>query len=234
MRLVQLSRHSVAFPSPEGALREPNGLLALGGDLSPARLLMAYQRGIFPWFSPGDPILWWSPDPRAVLWPEQFHLSRSMARFHKRSPYRVTLNHDFGRVIEGCAQDRDEGTWITPDVVLAYHRLHELGYAHSIEVWEGDELVGGMYGVSQGALFCGESMFSRRVNASKTALLVLSADFQRQGGQLIDCQVLNDHTASLGAVEIPRREYLQHLDAMRLQKLPSHFWVPRTLFMPAA
>ena len=227
MRLVQLSRHSVAFPSPEGALREPNGLLALGGDLSPARLLMAYQRGIFPWFSPGDPILWWSPDPRAVLWPEQFHLSRSMARFHKRSPYR-----DFGRVIEGCAQDRDEGTWITPDVVLAYHRLHELGYAHSIEVWEGDELVGGMYGVSQGTLFCGESMFSR-VNASKTALLVLSADFQRQGGQLIDCQVLNDHTASLGAVEIPRREYLQHLNAMRLQKLPSHFWVPRTLFMPA-
>ncbi|WJD48063.1 leucyl/phenylalanyl-tRNA--protein transferase [Enterobacter sp. PGRG2] len=233
MRLVQLSRHSVAFPSPEGALREPNGLLALGGDLSPARLLMAYQRGIFPWFSPGDPILWWSPDPRAVLWPEQFHLSRSMARFHKRSPYRVTLNHDFGQVIAGCAQDRDEGTWITPDVVLAYHRLHELGYAHSIEVWEGDELVGGMYGVSQGALFCGESMFSRRVNASKTALLVLCEDFLRQGGQLIDCQVLNEHTASLGATDIPRREYLQHLNAMRLQKMPPHFWVPRTLFMPA-
>jgi len=233
MRLVQLSRHSVAFPSPEGALREPNGLLALGGDLSPARLLMAYQRGIFPWFSPGDPILWWSPDPRAVLWPEQFHLSRSMARFHKRSPYRVTLNHDFGQVIAGCAQDRDEGTWITPDVVLAYHRLHELGYAHSIEVWEGDELVGGMYGVSQGALFCGESMFSRRVNASKTALLVLCEDFLRQGGQLIDCQVLNEHTASLGATDIPRREYLQHLNAMRLQKMPPHFWVPRTLFTPA-
>lgn len=233
MRLVQLSRHSVAFPSPEGALREPNGLLALGGDLSPARLLMAYQRGIFPWFSPGDPILWWSPDPRAVLWPEQFHLSRSMARFHKRSPYRVTLNHDFGQVIAGCAQDRDEGTWITPDIVLAYHRLHELGYAHSIEVWEGDELVGGMYGVSQGALFCGESMFSRRVNASKTALLVLCEDFLRQGGQLIDCQVLNEHTASLGATDIPRREYLQHLNAMRLQKMPPHFWVPRTLFTPA-
>ncbi len=232
MRLVQLSRHSVAFPSPEGALREPNGLLALGGDLSPARLLMAYQRGIFPWFSPGDPILWWSPDPRAVLWPEQFHLSRSMARFHKRSPYHVTLNHDFGQVIAGCAQDRDEGTWITPDIVLAYHRLHELGYAHSIEVWEGDELVGGMYGVSQGALFCGESMFSRRVNASKTALLVLCEDFLRQGGQLIDCQVLNEHTASLGATDIPRREYLQHLNAMRLQKMPPHFWVPRTLFTP--
>lgn len=110
MRLVQLSRDSIAFPSPEGALREPNGLLALGGDLSPARLLMAYQRGIFPWFSPGDPILWWSPDPRAVLWPEQFHYSRSMKRFHQRSPYRVTLNHAFGQVIEGCASHRDEGT----------------------------------------------------------------------------------------------------------------------------
>lgn len=136
MRLVQLSRHNIAFPSPEGALREPNGLLALGGDLSPARLLMAYQRGIFPWFSPGDPILWWSPDPRAVLWPAQFHLSRSMKRFHAKSPYRVTLNHAFGQVIEGCAEDRHEGTWITRDIVNAYHQLHELGYAHSIEVWE--------------------------------------------------------------------------------------------------
>lgn len=135
MRLVQLSRHSIAFPSPEGALREPNGLLALGGDLSPARLLMAYQRGIFPWFSPGDPILWWSPDPRAVLWPESLHISRSMKRFHKRSPYRVTMNYAFGQVIEGCASDREEGTWITRGVVEAYHRLHELGHAHSIEVW---------------------------------------------------------------------------------------------------
>ncbi|AUU90154.1 leucyl/phenylalanyl-tRNA--protein transferase [Phytobacter diazotrophicus] len=233
MRLVQLSRHTLAFPSPEAALREPNGLLALGGDLSPARLLMAYQRGIFPWFSPGDPILWWSPDPRAVLWPTEFHVSRSMKRFHKSSPYRVTINHAFGRVIDGCTEDRDEGTWITPDVVLAYHRLHELGHAHSIEVWEEDELVGGMYGVSQGRLFCGESMFSRRVNASKTALMVFSHAFARDGGQLIDCQVLNSHTASLGAVEIPRREYLEWLRELRLQKLPSHFWVPRELFLPA-
>ena len=126
MRLVQLSRHNIAFPSPEGALREPNGLLALGGDLSPARLLMAYQRGIFPWFSPGDPILWWSPDPRAVLWPAQFHASRSMKRFHAKSPYRVTLNHAFGQVIEGCAEDRYEGTWITRDIITAYHQLQSL------------------------------------------------------------------------------------------------------------
>lgn len=174
MRLVQLSRHSIAFPSPEGALREPNGLLALGGDLSPARLLMAYQHGIFPWFSPGDPILWWSPDPRAVLWPEKFHLSRSMKRFHNASPYRVTLNYAFDRVIDGCANHRDEGTWITRGIEEAYRRLHELGHAHSIEVWRDRELVGGMYGVSQGALFCGESMFSRQENASKTALLVFA------------------------------------------------------------
>ena len=202
MRLVQLSRHSIAFPSPEGALREPNGLLALGGDLSPARLLMAYQRGIFPWFSPGDPILWWSPDPRAVLWPESLHISRSMKRFHKRSPYRVTMNYAFGQVIEGCASDREEGTWITRGVVEAYHRLHELGHAHSIEVWREDELL----------VFCEE--------------------FIGHGGKLIDCQVLNDHTASLGACEIPRRDYLNYLNQMRLGRLPNNFWVPRCLFSP--
>jgi len=232
MRLVQLSRHSITFPSPEGALREPNGLLALGGDLSPARLLMAYQRGIFPWFSPGDPILWWSPDPRAVLWPDAFHVSRSMKRFHKSSPFRITLNHAFGQVIEGCAADREEGTWITESIVQAYHRLHELGHAHSVEVWLGSELVGGMYGVAQGALFCGESMFSRAENASKSALMVFSQAFAGQGGKLMDCQVLNNHTASLGAIEIPRREYLEHLAELRTQPLPGHFWVPRTLFLP--
>lgn len=232
MRLVQLSRHSITFPSPEGALREPNGLLALGGDLSPARLLMAYQRGIFPWFSPGDPILWWSPDPRAVLWPHAFHISRSMKRFHKRSPYRITLNHAFDKVIEGCAADRDEGTWITESILLAYHRLHELGHAHSVEVWRDNTLVGGMYGVAQGALFCGESMFSRAENASKSAMLVFCEEFARQGGKLVDCQVLNSHTASLGAVEIPRHDYLEQLAGLRLHPLPDNFWVPRTLFSP--
>lgn len=229
MRLIQLSRDSIAFPSPEGALREPNGLLALGGDLSPARLLMAYQRGIFPWFSPGDPILWWSPDPRAVLFPDQFHQSRSMKRFHRNSPYRVTLNHAFERVIAECADDRDEGTWITPEIIDAYKRLHELGHAHSIEVWEDKVLVGGVYGVAQGSLFCGESMFSRRENASKTALLVFCQHFLSYGGKLIDCQVLNAHTASLGAIEIPRREYLEHLSIFRPQQLASYCWVPQIL-----
>lgn len=234
MRLVQLSRNTLAFPSPEGALREPNGLLALGGDLSPARLLMAYQQGIFPWFSPGDPILWWSPDPRAVLWPEKFHLSRSMKRFHKSSPYRITLNHAFERVIHGCAEDRDEGTWITDSILQAYYRLHELGHAHSVEVWRGDELVGGMYGVVQGALFCGESMFSRAENASKSALLVFCQAFEQSGGRLLDCQVLNNHTASLGAVEIPRKAYLEQLAELRAMSLPPRFWIPRVLFSPFA
>lgn len=229
MRLIQLSRDSLTFPSPEGALREPNGLLALGGDLSPARLLMAYQRGIFPWFSPDDPILWWSPDPRAVLIPDRFHLSRSMKRFHHRTPYRITLNYAFEQAIVGCANDRNEGTWITSGIVDAYQRLHELGYAHSIEVWNDNKLVGGMYGVIQGALFCGESMFSRAENASKTALLVFCQHFLRHGGKLIDCQVLNTHTASLGAVEIPRRDYLHYLAELRTQRLTPHCWLPQTL-----
>lgn len=232
MRLVQLSHHSIAFPSPDSALREPNGLLALGGDLSPARLMMAYQIGIFPWFSPGDPILWWSPDPRAVLWPTQFHISRSMARFHKRSPYRVTLNHAFNQVISGCAEDRHEGTWITQSIALAYQHLHQLGHAHSIEVWEGDELVGGMYGVALGALFCGESMFSRRENASKTGLLTFCSWFAARGGRLIDCQVLNSHTASLGAVEISRQDYLHHLNTLRQQETTGDGWHPQVLVLP--
>lgn len=230
MPLVQLSRDSLTFPAPQSALREPDGLLALGGDLSPARLMTACQAGIFPWFSPGDPILWWSPDPRAVLWPQAFHLSRSMKRFHHTSPYRVTLNHAFLEVINACASNRRTESWITPDVIQAYYRLHQLGHAHSIEVWRQGELAGGIYGVALGTLFCGESMFSHQENASKTALLIFCREFLRQGGKLIDCQVLNNHTASLGATEIPRHHYLAQLNSLRRQKLPPHFWTPRLLF----
>lgn len=230
MRLIQLSRESLNFPPPEMALREPNGLLAMGGDLSPARLLSAYHRGIFPWFSPGDPILWWSPDPRAVLYPEKFHLSRSMKRFHQRSPYRVTLNENFYDVIEGCASDREEGTWITHDVRRAWLKLYEAGYAQSVEVWHENELVGGMYGLALGQIFCGESMFSRRENASKTALLVFSRYFQQAGGKVIDCQVLNPHTASLGAEEIARSDYLHEVNALAERPLAENCWQPRTLF----
>lgn len=229
MQLVQLSPDSTAFPSPEKALRDPNGLLALGGDLYPARLLAAYQRGIFPWFSPGDPILWWSPDPRAVLPPEQFHLSRSMKRFHRHSPYQVTMNQAFDQVIAGCTADREDGTWITAEIITAYVRLHQLGHAHSIEVWQDNELVGGMYGVAQGALFCAESMFSRRINASKTALLVFCQHFIHYGGKLIDCQVLNEHTASLGVREISRRHYLNLLDSLRIEPINPDCWLKQNL-----
>ncbi|MEI2265157.1 leucyl/phenylalanyl-tRNA--protein transferase [Erwinia sp. CGal63] len=230
MRLMQLSRESFNFPPPEMALREPNGLLAMGGDLSVPRLLNAYHRGIFPWFSPGDPILWWSPDPRAVLWPEKFHLSRSMKRFHRHSPYRVTLNQSFSEVVEGCASDRHEGTWITPAVKHAWQKLFDAGDAQSIEVWHHNELVGGMYGLALGQIFCGESMFSRCENASKTALLVFSRYFAQQGGRLIDCQVLNPHTASLGAEEISRADYLKQLDLLAKQPLPVECWRQQTLF----
>ncbi len=229
MRLLQLSPDSTAFPSPEKALREPNGLLALGGDLRPARLMAAYQRGIFPWYSPGDPILWWSPDPRAVLSPEQFHQSRSMKRFHRHSPYQVTMNTAFNQVITGCTDGRTDGTWITPDIIAAYGRLHQLGQAHSVEVWQGDELVGGLYGVAVGALFCAESMFSRRINASKTALLVFCQHFIHYGGKLIDCQVLNEHTASLGVREISRRNYLGLLNSLRSVPIDPGCWHKQNL-----
>lgn len=230
MRLVQLSRESLHFPPPAMALREPNGLLAMGGDLSPARLLNAYYQGIFPWFSSGDPILWWSPDPRAVLDPAAFHLSRSMKRFHRHSPYEVTLNTHFDEVVEGCAGDRDEGTWITNEVKRAWSRLFAMQQAHSIEVWSEGELVGGMYGLALGRLFCGESMFSRRENASKTALLVFCQHFLRYQGKLIDCQVLNTHTASLGATEIARTDYLAHLHSLADLPLDPACWQSQRLF----
>ena len=230
MRLIQLSRDSLNFPPAEMALKEPNGLLAMGGDLSPARLLNAYQRGIFPWFSPGDPILWWSPDPRAVMFPEQFHLSRSMKRFHRRSPYRVTLNQAFEAVIEGCASERHEGTWITPQVKQAWLKLFTMGNAQSVEVWLEDRLVGGLYGMALGKVFCGESMFSRSENASKTALLVFSQHFSQHGGELIDCQVLNPHTASLGAREISRADWLARLHSLAQQPVRNGCWQGQRLF----
>jgi leucyl/phenylalanyl-tRNA--protein transferase len=233
MRVVQLSPHSLLFPPAESALREPNGLLAVGGDLSPARLMSAYRCGIFPWFNPGEMILWWSPDPRAVLFPADLHISRSMRRFLRRCPFRFTLNYAFDQVIEACAEARSDGTWIGPQVAHAYHRLHAEGLAHSIEVWQGNTLVGGMYGVAQGRLFCGESMFSRCTNASKAAMVMFCHHFVGHGGQLLDCQVLNDHTASLGATEIPRRAFLTALRDMQQQPLAEGCWQKQKLCLPA-
>ncbi|HEI8821078.1 leucyl/phenylalanyl-tRNA--protein transferase [Serratia nevei] len=229
MRIVKLSPQSLAFPSPEGALRDPNGLLAIGGDLTAPRLLAAYERGIFPWYSPGEAILWWSPDPRAVLFPTEFHLNRSLKRFLRHDPFRITLNHNFAAVIAACAHRPDEGTWIGPEVQRAYQHLHRLGYAHSVEVWQNDQLVGGMYGVAQGALFCGESMFSRVTNASKCALMAFCRHFAAYGGELIDCQVLNAHTARLGAREIPRRQFLQQLSTLQRRPLGPACWEPQVI-----
>ncbi|WP_338111586.1 leucyl/phenylalanyl-tRNA--protein transferase [Rosenbergiella australiborealis] len=218
------------FPSPESALTSPQGLLAYGGDLAAQRLISAYQQGIFPWFSEDDPILWWSPDPRAVLPVEDFHLSRSMQRFLRHCPYQVTINTDFHAVISGCSLHHPEGTWITSEVISAWCRIAETGHAHSVEVWRGNKLVGGLYGMALGGVFCGESMFSLETNASKLALFVLCQHFSRYGGQLIDCQILNAHTESLGAREIPRRQFLEQLDDLKKKNIPAECWVKKRLF----
>ena len=201
------------FPPLEMALREPNGLLAAGGDLTPARLIDAYTRGIFPWFNDGEPPLWWSPDPRMVVFSSEIHLSRSLRRVLKSGRFRVTMDTAFRAVLAGCAGPRldQEGTWITPLIVDAYAELARLGHAHSIETWDGDELVGGLYGVAVGRMFFGESMFARRNDASKVAFVSMLTQFEAWQMPLVDCQVPTSHLASLGAREIPRRDFLERV-----------------------
>ena len=208
------------FPPVHTALRDPDGLLAAGGDLSAERLLDAYARGIFPWFGDDDPVLWWSPDPRMVLWLHEVHVSRSLRRAIRSARYAVTLDIVFPRVIAACAEPRDAegGTWITAGMIGAYTRLAALGHAHSVEVWSDGELAGGLYGVALGRMFYGESMFSRRRDASKVALVYLARQLERWGFELIDCQMSTAHLASLGAREIPRAEFLRHVQ--RLVRLP--------------
>lgn len=202
------------FPDP--MLSDRRGLLALGGSLSPEWLLSAYDLGIFPWYDEGMPPLWWSPDPRAVMDVAHLHVSRSMRRLLRANRFRVTYNRAFTSVMQACGNDREEGTWILPEMLDAYVRLHELGHAHSFEVWEGDNLVGGLYGVQRGALFAAESMFHRVTNASKLALIASITSLFRAGVRLFDVQFLTSHLLSLGAYEIPRREYLAQLEAARL------------------
>lgn len=204
------------FPPTQLALRDPNGLLAVGGDLSPERLLAAYRRGIFPWYSEGQPILWWTPDPRAVLFPSRLHLSRRLRRTLRREPFRVTLDEAFAGVMEACAQPRKEGpgTWITPAMMEAYLRLHRLGHAHSIECWADGDLVGGLYGIAIGQAFFGESMFSRRTDASKVALAYLVKQLEAWGFGLLDCQVSSPHMTTLGATTLPRRDFERLLDRL--------------------
>lgn len=197
------------FPDPGTALRNPDGLLAAGGDLSPARLLAAYRRGIFPWYEAGQPILWWSPDPRAVLLPGDLRISRSLRRRLRSNAYAVSVDQAFGAVIGQCgATRRESGTWITPEMRAAYLALHELGHAHSVETWRGSELVGGLYGLAIGGAFFGESMFSLASDASKVALVHLSRVMAERGMGLLDCQVASPHLASLGSRAIPRGEFI--------------------------
>jgi leucyl/phenylalanyl-tRNA--protein transferase len=197
------------FLNPE--LADEDGLVGVGGDLSPRRLLEAYRRGIFPWYDAQTPILWWSPDPRAVFELDGLHVSRRLARTVRAGKFEVTADRDFAGVIRGCADRPGPGAWITPEMIAAYERLHRLGHAHSVEVWHGGELAGGLYGVAVGGLFAGESMFTRVRDASKVALVHVMRRLRERGYQLFDVQFLNDHTASLGAVEVPRRAYLARL-----------------------
>ncbi len=217
-----------AFPPVETGLADPDGLLAAGGKLSPDWLVKAYSQGIFPWFEMGQPVLWWSPDPRLVLYPEHVKISRSMRKLIRKQPYLITMDTNFAAVIYSCKSERDSaaGTWITDEMQAAYIQLHELGLAHSIEVWDGSAIVGGLYGVALGKVFFGESMFSRQANASKIALIALALQLQRWQFGLIDCQVSSQHLLSMGAEEISRHNFcvqLRDLSAHDLQPGPWKF-----------
>ncbi|NKF51517.1 leucyl/phenylalanyl-tRNA--protein transferase [Shewanella sp. WXL01] len=219
------------FPDPNLALSEPNGLLAVGGQLTPERLEQAYFNGIFPWFNVNDPILWWSPDPRAVFTPKPNAGSKSLIKYLKKQPWRYTINHAFEQVIEACAGPRQtqDGTWITKEIQLAYIKLHQLGRAHSVEVWSKDELIGGLYGINVGKVFCGESMFHHQTNASKAAFFALNRFLVEHDFKLIDAQIMNPHLQSLGAVDIPRVEFLSQLNELRHQTTDTSIWQAKEL-----
>jgi leucyl/phenylalanyl-tRNA--protein transferase len=210
---VYLLPDELVFPSPQLARKE--GLLAVGGDLSQERLLLAYRMGIFPWYSEDEPIMWWSPDPRLVLYPSEFRVSRSLKKTIKKQMFKLTVDEAFESVINACAHSRttvDEGTWIVEEMIAAYYRLHESGLAHSVEVWQDGKLVGGLYGVSLGKCFFGESMFTHISNASKVALVTLVQHLQALEFDFIDCQISTPHLLRFGAQEIPRTRFLRELE----------------------
>ena len=224
--LPRLDPARIAFPPLESALDEPNGLLAFGGDLGSERLLAAYSHGIFPWYSQGQPILWWSPDPRMVIETAAPHVPRRLRRWLKSCPWSISADRAFAEVIRRCAEPRGDGagTWITAAMIDAYRRLHAQGHAHSVEVMDGEELVGGIYGVAIGRMFFGESMFSRRDHASKVALLALCRGLADAGYPLLDAQVCSTHLQTLGAREMPRREFCRRIAELVDRPPPQGDW----------
>lgn len=208
--MIPFLYNTTPFPSPDTASEE--GIVAFGGKISTDRLISAYSQGIFPWYNEGDPILWWSPDPRMVLFPKELKISKSMKTLFRKNAFQVTYNTSFGEIIKNCAfikRKSEDGTWIHPNFIEKYTELHHLGYAHSVEVWQNDEIVGGLYGIKLGKIFCGESMFAKVSNASKYGFIKFVQDFNDLC--LIDCQAYTNHLASLGAREIPRSQFLEIL-----------------------
>ena len=238
--LYQLDDNSLDFPPISAALTEPNGLLALGGDLSTQRLLSAYSNGIFPWYSEGDPLMWWSPNPRAIIDIEQLRINRTLAKAIRKAPYTITLNQAFTEVIQLCADApfRDDETWILDEMQSAYIDLHQQGHAHSIEVWQENDddiqprqLVGGLYGVAVNGFFSGESMFYKKPNASKFALVALSRLLQEIEVSFIDCQLLNPFLADMGAIEVSRDIFLSKQQNAITKVVPANFWQARELLL---
>lgn len=230
-QLYQLSKSHFAFPDPIHALEDPDGLLAIGGDLSLARLCNAYNAGIFPWFSEYEPIMWWSPSERGIVELNDFHVSKSLRKHLKKYPVTITVNHAFKEVIEACRRQRlaTNGTWITPQMQDAYINAHHNGIAHSLEVWREGELIGGLYGIMQTGVFCGESMFHHQTNASKLAMWALVNWLKRHNAHFIDCQLENPYLTTLGAKVIPRSVFLTKLKAAQNYTPNSTMWKPQEL-----
>jgi len=232
---MPLFRLSERIEFPPAWLARSDGLLCIGGDLTPQRLILAYQNGIFPWFSHNEPILWWSPDPRLVLAPSRIKISRSLKKKIKKQPFTIRLNYAFEQTIVACAQprqSRDEGTWLVDGMIEAYTGLHKMGYAHSVEAWEGDRLVGGLYGVSLGKSFFGESMFSRKPDASKISLVALAEHLRIHQFDMIDCQVTTDHLLRMGASEMSRDNFLDTLNRSVAATVPGNIWEPGQCITP--
>ena len=224
--LLDADNPQQAFPPLSTALKDPNGLLAMGGCLSPQRIINAYQQGIFPCYNPDEPILWWSPDPRLVVFPEHLQVSRSLTKTLRKQAFEIVYDRAFSQVMRECAAPRDNhaGTWISEQMIAAYKALHQLGVAHSFEAWQGDELVGGLYGLGIGQVFFGESMFHRKTDASKVVFVHLVRQLSAWGYRLIDCQVSSAHLLSLGAEEISRNSFKQLLDQLCQQPVSNQAW----------